>query len=436
MGFYLVYNNLKSFKKINEMKKKILFLLFIFNIFYVVPSYASKVVNLVSGYVVCATDANGAIFVNDESSGDVSSFAYASDYALDTSSTSFNLTQRSSVNNVIVNTGASCNITPDNYKLKFYKTGFCSEDPYRAPDNSASNTIIADLTSCATIFDNPDGKEVNLQPGEEVDLLEDGSGITIPVGKYPYQFAILDNVVLIKHTQEFVAAPGAADFHIRGYKEDTTDADGTNQGKICYTSRNDAGNILVSTQSNELGVAGATTLKGYTLPVRNTGVQPSALFRCATAIGTGNAGLDWFATILNNFGGVMCTYSPGGTCTRDTSRFRNAGKQDRGFSADFPTIEQSYYLLKSDNTIATTPENVDRILWIQDDTNNVINITEETIGLKINFKTTNAMEMQIHQDNEQHISDSDDDLMANQIFGNTIFGQVQTKSKRRRGAWR
>ena len=417
------------------MKKKIIFLLFIFNIFCLVPSYASKVENFVSGYVQCATDANGAIYVNDEGSLDVSSFALASDYALDTSSTSFNLTQRSNVSGNMVSTGASCDITPDNYKLKFYKTGFCSEDPYREPDFSASNTIIADLSSCATIFDNPDGKEVNLQPGEEVDLLE--GGITIPVGKYPYQFSILDNVVLIKHTQEFVAAPGAADFDILGYNPelgDKTDAD--HKGKICYTSRNDAGKILVSSLSNELGVTGATTLKGYTLPVRNTGVQPSSLFRCADAIGSGNAGLDWFATILNSFGGAMCTYSPGGTCTRDTSRFRNTGRQDRGFSAVFPTIEQSYYLLKSDNTIATTPENVDRILWIQEDTNNVINITEETIGLKINFKTTNAMEMQIHQDNEQHISNSDDDLMANQIFGNTIFGQVQTKTKRRRGSWR
>ena len=49
MGFYLVYNNLKSFKKINEMKKKILFLLFIFNIFCLVPSYASKVVTIYTG---------------------------------------------------------------------------------------------------------------------------------------------------------------------------------------------------------------------------------------------------------------------------------------------------------------------------------------------------------------------------------------------------
>ena len=419
--------------------KKIILLLFIFNIFYSIPSYASTVVNYVSGYVQCATDANGAIYVNDEGSGDVSSFAYASDYALDTSSTSFNLTQRSNVSGSMVDTGASCDITPDNYKLKFDKTGFCTENPYRQPEDSASNTINADLSSCINVFDNASGKEVNIQPNVEVDLL-DGETLTIPIGTYPFQFSILENVVLIKHTQEFVAAPGAADFDIRGYMEEGGNVD-AHSGKICYTSRNDAGNILVSTLSNELGVAGATALKGYTLPVRNTGVSPSSLFRCADAIGSGNAGLDWFATILNNLGNNMCKYSPEvGTCTRDTSNFRNAGKQDRGFNDNFPTVAQGYYLLKSDNTIATTPENVERIMWIQHDTNNVINITENTIGLKINFKTNNAMQMQIHQDKENLVADeykpSDTDLLANQIFGNTIFGNIQTKTRRSRGAWR
>ncbi|MDC0235987.1 hypothetical protein OAK10_03770, partial [Candidatus Pelagibacter sp.] len=210
--------------------------------------------------------------------------------------------------------------------------------------------------------------------------------------------------------------------------------DSDHKGKICYTSRNDAGNILVSTFSNELGVSGSTTLRGYTLPVRYTGVQPSSLFRCATAIGSGNAGLDWFATILNNLGNNMCKYSPGDTCTRDTSNFRNAAKQDRGFNDNFPTVAQGYYLLKSDNTIATTPENVEKIMWIQHDTNNVINITENTIGLKINFKTNNAMTLQIHQDATGEGFDTE--LMANQIYGKTIFGSVQVKTRRSRGAWR
>ncbi|MDA9880552.1 hypothetical protein N9D11_03615 [Candidatus Pelagibacter sp.] len=413
--------------------KKLIFLIFIFSISYSVPSYASKVQNYVSGYVTCATDANGAIYVNDEDGGDVSSFAYESDYALDTSSTSFNLTTRGNVNGVEVDIGAHCDITPDNYKIKIYKTGFCSENPYQEPEDSASNTISADLSSCVFMFDNNDGKEVNIQPGKEIDLLE--GGIVIPIGTYPFQFSIIDNVVLIKHTQEFVAAPGAADFDILGYNPDLNDKnDSDHKGKICYTSRNDAGNILVSTFSDELGVSGSTTLRGYTLPVRHTGVQPSSLFRCATAIGSGNAGLDWFATILNNLGNNMCKYSPGSTCTRDTSNFRNAAKQDRGFNDNFPTVAQGYYLLKSDNTIATTPENVERIMWIQHDTNNVINITENTIGLKINFKTNNAMTLQIHQDATG--SGFDTELMANQIYGKTIFGSVQVKTRRSRGAWR
>ena len=420
--------------------KKALFLIFIFNIFYSAPSYASKVVNYVSGDVTCATDANGAIYVNDEDSDDVSSFALASRYALDTSSASFDITTRGSVNDEEVDIGGTCDITPDNYKLKFYKTGFCTANPYQVPLDSASNTINADLSSCVSIFDNASGKEVNIQPDAEVDLL-DGETLTLPIGTYPFQFAILDNVVLIKHTQEFVAAPGAADFEIRGYKEDGVDADGTNEGKICYTSKNDAGKILVSTQSNELGTSGSTTLKGYTLPVRNTGVQPSSLFRCATAVGSGNAGLDWFATIINNFGQTMCDYSPpADSCTRNTSNFRNSDLLTAPFHPDFPTVTQAFYLLKSDNTIATTPENVDRILWLQYDSNNIINITENTVGLRLSFKTNNAMQMQIHQDNEDLLGDelnpSDTDLLANQIHGGTIIGLVQTKTRRSRGAWR
>ena len=420
--------------------KKILFLIFIFNIFYSAPSYASKVQNYVEGDITCATDANGAIYVNNEGNGDVSSFALASRYALDTSSTSFDVTTRGNVSGSVVDIGGTCDITPDNYKLKFYKTGFCKENPYRTPVDSASNTINADLSSCVSIFDNASGKEVNIQPDQEIDLL-DGESLTLPIGTYPFQFAILDNVVLIKHTQEFVAAPGAADFDIRGYKEDGVTADGTNEGKICYTSKNDAGKILVSTMSNELGTSGSTTLKGYTLPVRNTGVQPSSLFRCATAIGSGNAGLDYFATIINNFGDTMCDYSPPAvSCTRDTSNFRNSDLLTAPFHPDFPTVTQAFYLLKSDNTIATTPENVDRILWLQFDSNNIINITENTVGLRLSFKTNNAMQMQIHQDNEQHlrpaIQNSEEDLLANQIHGGTIIGLVQVKTRRSRGAWR
>jgi len=406
--------------------KKIILLLFIFNIFYIVPSYSVESYVSNDSYTICATDANGAILVNEEGGTDLSSFALATD------PTNFNIIDRGNISGEEADMGASCDITPDNYKLIFFKTGFCAENPYRTPVDAASNTINADLSSCVSIFDKPDGKEVNIQPGVEVDLLE--GELILPLGSYPFQFAILDNVVQIKHEQVFVAASGAADFNILGYNPVDRNDDAEYMGKICYTSTNDAGKQFVSVQSNELGVAGSTTLRGYTLPVRNTGVQPSALFRCRSSVGTGVAAPAYMVNIVNSFGRPMCTYQPGDTCTRDTSKFRNASRADAGFSSIFPKISQAYYLLKSDNTIATTPENVRRILWIQHDPDNLIRITENTVGLKLNFKTNNAMQMQIHQDGSDDFARVTE-LMANQIHGDTIIGQIQTKTRRSRGAW-
>ena len=405
--------------------KKILFLFLIFNIFYVVPSYSVE--NYVNGNenVICATNASGAILVKEEASPDLSSFALASD------PDNFNLLDKGTINNVEnVDMGASCDITPDNYKMTFFKLGFCTENPYREFDDIAGNTKVANLTSCATLFDNGDGKEVNLKPGEDVDLLE--GDIVVPLGVYPYQFAIIDNRVHIKHTQEFINTDGS-DAEILGYNPDPNDLnDAEHQGTVCYTSTNDSGKKFVSVQSNELSESGgATTLRGFDLPTRLTGIQPSALFRCRDAVGSGVDALDWFTTILNSFGSPMCTYEPEGSCTRDESKFRNAGKQDAPFHTSFPDISQSYYLLKDDNTIATDPDDVTRILWIQHDPNNIVNITDITTGIKMNFKTNNAMQMQIHQD-----ANNPTVLMANQIHGGTIIGNIQTKTKRRRGAWR
>jgi len=119
------------------------------------------------------------------------------------------------------------------------------------------------------------------------------------------------------------------------------------------------------------------------------------------------------------------------SCTRDESKFRNGMTRTRGFNTNFPNVAQAYYLLKSDNTIATDPDDVTKLLWVQDNLDNIINITENTVGLRLNFKTNNALSMGIHQD-----ANNSDELMAVQIWSGTIFGNVQTKTRRARGAWR
>ena len=199
--------------------KKLFYIIFLLSVLLSSNNFANA-----NDYSICATNADGAILVKEED-GDNTSFALAS------SPTDF-----SHANSSDPDRGGYCEVTPDNYKLKMYKIGLCTEDPYRTPESGSGNTIGADLTSCTTIFDDPAGEDVNIQPGVEVDLLS--GGFTIPIGVYPYVFALIDNVVQIKHIQEYAAATGGdANFVIRGYDPDNNDGS-TGTGKVCYTGLN------------------------------------------------------------------------------------------------------------------------------------------------------------------------------------------------------
>ena len=371
-----------------------------------------------ANYSICATNADGAILV-DERDGDNTSFALAS------SPTSF-----THVNSSNSNVGGYCEVTPDNYKIKMFKMGLCTEDPYRTPDAGAGNTVGADLSSCVTVFDKSAGKEVNIQPGGEVDLL-DGEALILPIGTYSYIYALIDNVIQIKHIQEYAIAPGAGDFDIRGYHA-TVNNGSAGVGKFCYTGLDTNSKKFVFTTNQERQITGFTTLRGYTLPTKFTGKQTTAGFLCGTE-SEANSGNDWAISIVDNFGSRMATGNSSGLpTTRTASNFRNAAQQDRGFHDDFPTIQQSYYLYNSSDTPATSATAVEKILFIQNDTDNIVNITENTTGFKMNFKTNNAIEMAVHEE----AGANDEVLQATAVNGNTIFVQIQTKTRRTRGAWR
>ena len=369
-------------------------------------------------YSVCATNADGAILV-DERDGDNTSFALASTPTSFTH-TAFGDTTR----------GGYCEVTPDNYKIKMFKMGLCTEDPYQTPDAGAGNTVGADLSSCVTVFDKAVGKEVNIQPGGEVDLL-DGEALILPIGTYSYIYALIDNVIQIKHIQEYAIAPGAGDFDIRGYHATKNDGS-AGVGKFCYTGLDTNSKKFVFTTNQERQITGFTTLRGYTLPTKFTGKQTTAGFLCGTE-SEANSGNDWAISIVDNFGSRMATGDSSGLpTTRTASNFRNAAQQDRGFHDDFPTIQQSYYLYNSSDTPATSATAVEKILFIQNDTDNIVNITENTTGFKMNFKTNNSIEMAVYEE----AGALDEVLQATAVNGNTIFVQIQTKTRRTRGAWR
>ena len=371
-----------------------------------------------ANYSICATNADGAILV-DERDGDNTSFALAS------SPTSF-----THANSDDADQGGYCEVTPDNYKIKMFKMGLCTEDPYRTPDAGAGNTVGADLSSCVTVFDKSAGKEVNIQPGGEVDLL-DGEALILPIGTYSYIYALIDNVIQIKHIQEYAIASGAGDFDIRGYHATVNDGS-AGVGKFCYTGLDTNSKKFVFTTNQERQITSFTTLRGYTLPTKFTGTQLTAGFLCGTE-SEANSGNDWAISIVDSFGSRMATGNNSGLPTaRTASNFRNAAQQEEGFHDDFPTIQQSYYLYNSSDTPATSATAVEKILFIQNDTDNIVNITENTTGFKMNFKTNNAIEMAIYEE----AGANDEILQATAVNGNTIFVQIQTKTRRARGAWR
>ena len=394
--------------------KKICSLIFLFSIILTGNVYADA-----ADYNVCATNDAGAILVKEEAS-DHTSFALAS------SATSFTLTMGDDANR-----GGFCEVTPDNYKVKMFKMGLCKENPWTGFDDNSSNTRTADLSSCTDVFDVAAGKEINLQPGAEVNLLDDE--VVLPVGTFPFIYALLDNVIQVKHIQEYAAHPdGKQDFVIRGYDPNNNSA---GDGQVCYSGLNSSEKKFVNTFSNERQFGSDTTLRGYDLPEKYTGSRKTAKFHCGTKA-EADAENDWFITILNSLGddeltsGNTTGSDAGKPTSRDATNFRNAGFNTRGFHNDFPTIAQYYYLFNENDTIATSPDTVEKILFIQSDTSNIVKISENTTAFKLNFKTNNALEIGVFEENT-----TDRVLQGTEMNANTIFINIQTKTRRSRGAW-
>ena len=130
-----------------------------------------------------------------------------------------------------------CVTEPDGYKLILYKVLLCIEDPYvpGSAEASIGNTPL--LNNCkATIFDSPDGKDIEILPGVETGILDGAESLILPINNYNYGVIIVSNHIQIKHSAEFVPKNNIGD------NEDATmtgyglDESGTfTGGNTCYT---------------------------------------------------------------------------------------------------------------------------------------------------------------------------------------------------------
>ena len=393
-------------------------------------------------YVLCATapagtvysgsgadagkSAEGAILVQDLGAGDITSFALAS------SPTNFN----------VGGTDQSCDITPDKYKLVFYRLGLCTDDPYRAPNDTHTNTIKADLSSCTTYLNNTSGKEVIITPDGEVNLFDEP--IFIPIGTYPYSYLIADNHVSLEHTQKFINAADNSPALIKGYHASSYDKE-LDRGTVCYTAKDASGNPFVDTYSWEIdssGVSGGmSSLHGHDLPDNYPGTPPHTRYRCGT-ISEAAAGIEYAITIVNTIGDRLVQTSrdsDGNTVidSFDTTKFRNASGCCRTNTNISGQPEQFYNLLKTDNeSLATDIVTARRILLVQINDGNPTVMSENTIGFKIRFKTDNAINVRIYQEEDADGENRDEILHGTKMQANEIWLDFQTKTRRSRGAWR
>ena len=363
-------------------------------------------------YFTCDTDDEGRIKVKDEAGGDITSFA------LVTSPGVYD----------VGGSEDSCDITPDNYRITVYELAICKENPWVQPSGLSKNINVPNIdeNGCIKIFSG--NKEIIITPDGEVNLLD--GDVSLPVGSYPYLAIILDSHIGLKHIQEFINDDGS-DATISGYR--TT---GTAKGTACYTALDDNGAEFWNTHTFETQSANRINLHGEPLALNYTGTQPNARYRCGT-LAEAKAGNAYSTTIINSLGSREFEKNSGSWTPEN---FRNyVGDHTDASWVTGPEMEiapgeglrASYFLVNTDNSAAKSQEEARRIFGVQYFGNGATEISENTVGLKLFFKTFNAINVRIYQE-----AADDQELMATRMVANPFVIKVSTKTKRITRAWR
>jgi hypothetical protein len=306
----------------------------------------------------------------------------------------------------------NCVEEPLYYKVSIYKVLFCTADPYVSNDNP-------DFTSCTgTIFETAltTGKEIIIQSGVPSDLID--NSIILPIGSYSYAAIIVDNHLGLKHTETFIDKDGTTSFDMIG---------ATANGPVCWTREGKA-----------------TAFSGPAAGNHTSGLHPSGLAFTVTSTSdrTKNT-LDCGAALPNDWATVDKYYSYelidsiSDTCDEDSNC-------DSTFGAyiDYDTADDlgvgglaASLLLKADGlTKATARANAVKIGYFISFTTPK-RITEDTIGLQLNFTTSSSVSVDTGKDGT-----SDVQVYALKVGADPFGVRFRTKSRRRArgsiGDWR
>ena len=338
----------------------------------------------------CVTDTNGSIVIS--AAGKLGAQKYGS--GEEETKAPFNYENSYVDSEFSTNNTDACQTQPLFYKIKFYKVAMCLADPY-------TGNADPDYSSCTDIFSNSSGKEVIIEPEKEVDLLE--GNLLLPLGNYKYLTVILSNHLNIKTKQKYVYADGS-----RAVMYGSGDTGGANSNTdLCYTK------AAVTTYTGSTHDASYNSAHGVTVQSSENTTSGSRM-ECTS--GDPSTDYDYATEIIDSLGG-------------DGSSLR-ANLDYSSMLADTGVdVELAATMLKTDNvSVADDVDNALRINAHFKYTNPIV-ISENTVGFKLNFATTRGVSIDTGQD-------SSNNIFMTKVGGDPFTIEVQTKTRRLRGAWR
>ena len=242
----------------------------------------------------------------------------------------------------------NCTITPDVYRLKFYKFGLCTADP-----------DLNDLSSCQLFFDQAAGVQIDIQKGVSATLPI--PEFYIEPNTYQYLYVQLSTKLGMKWSGRMTNAV------------DGSSGDG-NGGTYCWTSN--AG-LHASTYV-------ATNAHGSSL------ADSTQTMDCGTSEGT----VVFSNEVLTRFSDANCSSNL--AANGDKSVFEIEGT---GSTRGIPTVN----LLTSADAFATTCGNAAKIAWTTD-LSSPYKVTENsTFAMSVKATAANSLEFSSDNDNSLNI---------------------------------
>jgi len=237
-----------------------------------------------------------------------------------------------------------CTVTPDAYKLKFYKVGVCTADP-----------DLNDLTSCQMFFESAAGIVVDVKKG--VSNAFDIPEFTIQPGTYPWLYVQISAKLGMRWQAEFSSA-------VTGKSSSSGTHCWSEDVLTSMTAQADGNNSPVETAFGTSVAYNASSVK--------CGTQAEA-----------NAGMTFATEALTRFSEGYCASALAANGDRTVMQ----DKEGVGGSRGLPTIS----LLTTADVFATTCLESFKIAWTTD-LDTAYTVTEDS-DFDINIQATSANEL-------------------------------------------